>query len=205
MLIYSTNAASVLVMYMCVGIETFHLRCTGVGVGVHRTLSTPLSLPFAPRSQPALCSMASARRLAAAPMVVLCSNRRAAGVRLPAASARRGVMVGGAMDPFAPRNGVLPLRGPLIGPNISALVRRLFDALSESLCAVASRADMAGRWKGVSGSSVWLIILGVEFSVPHVISCFKAAGPNSAGVGDGKLGTRPKFWPFGDLGWSCNR
>jgi len=180
----------------------FHLRVTGDGVGVHRTLSTPLSLPLAPKSQPALCSMASARRLAAVPRVVRCNNRRAAGVKFPAASARRGVMFGGAIVPFLPESGVFANRGPRVaGPNISLLARRLRDALSESLWDMASRAEMSGMWKGVVGSSVWLIILGVEFNVPHVTSCFNATGPNSAGVGDGRFETSPKFRCLGDLGW----
>jgi len=64
---------------------------------------------------------------------------------------------------------------------------------------------MAGMWKGVRkslGSSVSLIILGVELRVPHVIKCFTAAGPSSAGLGEGILGTseNPCFW--GDLGGS---
>ena len=180
-----------------------HLRVTGDGVGVHRTLSTPLSLPRAPKSQPALCSMASARLLAAVPSVVLWSSLRAAGVKFPAASERRGVILGGAIVPFFPESGVFANRSPRIaGLNISLLARRLRDALSESLWDIASRAEISGMWKGVAGSPVWLIILGVESSVPHVTSCFNAAGPNSAGVGDGRFGTSPKFRALGDLGWS---
>ena len=36
------------------------------------------------------------------------------------------------------------------------------------------------------------MIRGVAFSVPQVMSCFIAADPNSAGVGDGSLGTSEK-------------
>ncbi len=43
-----------------------------------------------------LCSMASARLLAAVPSVVLWSSLRAAGVKFPVASERRGVILGGA-------------------------------------------------------------------------------------------------------------
>lgn len=43
---------------------------------------------------------------------------------------------------------------------------------------------------------------GVAFRVPHVISCFTAAGPSSDGVGDGMVGTREKLLIFGDLGRS---
>jgi len=50
---------------------------------------------------------------------------------------------------------------------------------------------------------VWPMILGVELSVPHVMSCFKAAGPNSAGVGEGTLGTRLKPLSSEELGRSA--
>lgn len=43
---------------------------------------------------------------------------------------------------------------------------------------------------------------GVAFRVPHVISCFTAAGPSSDGVGDGIVGTREKLLIVGDLGRS---
>jgi hypothetical protein len=65
---------------------------------------------------------------------------------------------------------------------------------------------MAGMWKGVrkslGGSSVSLIILGVELRVPHVIRCFTAAGPSSAGVGEGRLGTSENPCFLGELGGS---
>lgn len=107
-------------------------RVFDVGVGVQRR---SLSFPFVPESQPASRSMASALLLAAVPSVVLWSNRRAAGVRLPAASARRGVHDGGAMFPFFPDSDDLRLvRGPrLVDLSISAFKRKLLEALSESL------------------------------------------------------------------------
>ena len=51
-----------------------------------------------------------------------------------------------------------------------------------------------------TGSSDWDIIRGVAFNVPQVISCFTAAGPSSAAVGEGRLGTSKKL--VGDLGRS---
>jgi hypothetical protein len=145
--------------------------------------------------------MASARLLAAVPIVDLCNNRRAAGVKLPTTSARRGVMVGGAILPFLPKSGVFAVRIPgLAGLNISALVRRLLEALSESFRDIASLAEISGMRNGVAGSPVSLMILGVELSVPQVMSCFNAVGPSSAGVGDGRFGTSEKPRSFGDLG-----
>lgn len=79
-------------------------------------------------------SIASALRLAAVPKVVLSSSRRAAGVKLPAASDRFGVIVGGAMVPFFPSAGILTERAVRMdGLNISALARKLFDAELASL------------------------------------------------------------------------
>lgn len=52
----------------------------------------------------------------------------------------------------------------------------------------------------LAGSSGWLMIRGVECSVPHVMSCFIALGPSSAGVGDGRLGTRWNPVLLGELG-----
>jgi hypothetical protein len=43
---------------------------------------------------------------------------------------------------------------------------------------------------------------GVAFRVPHVISCFMAAGPSSEGVGEGIVGTKEKSLIVGDRGWS---
>lgn len=64
-----------------------YLRDIELGVGVHRTLFKSVSS--------VLCTFA-----VAAPIVVLSNNRRAAGVRFPAASDFRGVHEGGAMSPF---------------------------------------------------------------------------------------------------------
>jgi len=41
---------------------------------------------------------------------------------------------------------------------------------------------------------------GVAFRVPHVMSCFTAAGPNSEGVGEGIVGTKENLLIVGDLG-----
>jgi hypothetical protein len=43
---------------------------------------------------------------------------------------------------------------------------------------------------------------GVALSVPHVMSCLTAVGPNSEGVGEGKFGTKEKLFIVGDLGRS---
>lgn len=45
---------------------------------------------------------------------------------------------------------------------------------------------------------------GVAFSVPHVISCLTACGPNSDGVGEGIEGTSAKSSCPGDFGRSSN-
>jgi hypothetical protein len=69
-----------------------------------------------------------------------------------------------------------------------------------------SREETAGMWNGVlgvansTGSSDCDIMRGVAFSVPQVISCFTAAGPSSAAVGEGRSGTSVKL--VGDLGRS---
>ena len=47
-------------------------------------------------------------------------------------------------------------------------------------------------------------IRGVAVSVPHVMSCFIAIGPNSDGVGEGTAGTSEKLSPVGDLGRSTS-
>ena len=110
------------------------------GVGVHRTWLRSFSLP---PPQPDILPIASARRDAAVPSVVLSSNRFAAGVRLPGASALRGVQLGGAIEPLAgARVGVRPSIGVEL-LNRPALARRLFAALTESLCDNASRFDGA--------------------------------------------------------------
>jgi hypothetical protein len=77
--------------------------------------------------------MTSALLLAAVPIVVLCKSRRAAGVKFPEASARRGVDDGGAMLPFLPNKETFAVFKRLDEPSMSALTRKLFDALSASL------------------------------------------------------------------------
>ena len=74
------------------------------GVGVHRTRSRSLSLPLV--SHPDVRAMDSARLAAAVPMVLRSKSRRAAGVKLPGASDRRGVQDGGAIPPLLPVRGV---------------------------------------------------------------------------------------------------
>ena len=110
------------------------------------------------------------------------------------------------MLPFFPNKLDLIVRGVLLDElSFSAFARKLFEALSDSLCEIASRVEISGIRNGVrrsSGSPVWLIILGVALIVPQVINCFKAAGPNSAGVGEGKFGTREKPASLGELGRS---
>jgi len=102
-------------------------------------------------------------------------------------------------DDFIP--GVAPPR-----PNISALARRLLEALLESLFEMTSRDDGAGRWNGVlevgpsnAGSSED-IIRGVAVRDPQVMSCFTAAGPSCSGVGEGRFGTSEKEDDDGSLG-----
>jgi len=179
-----------------------------VGVGVHRTrlrsLSTVLPVP-----QPDIRPIASALLAAAVPKVVLSNNLFAAGVRLPGASALRGVQLGGPIDPGfeePPRAGVRPNIGVEL-PRRPAFARRLFDALADNLCDNASRLDGAAIWKGVlgggissAGSSDLDNIRGVAFRVPHVINCLTAEGPSSEAVGEGRLGTREKLLLVGDRG-----
>jgi len=83
---------------------------TEEGVGVHLTRLRSRSFPVGFWVHPAVRSMASALRIAAVPKVVLSKSRRAAGVKLPAASDRLGVIVGGAMLPFVPVAWVLTER-----------------------------------------------------------------------------------------------
>ena len=103
--------------------------------------------------------------------------------------------------------GVLP---PCKSP---AFARKLFDALADNLCEIVSRDEGPGIWNGVfgagrmttsAGSSLddWERMRGVALRVPHVISCFTAAGPSSEGVGEGIVGTREKLFIVGDLGRS---
>ena len=169
-----------------------------------------LSFRFA-FSHRADCSIASVRLAAEAPIAVRSKSRLAAGVKLPAASARRGVHEGGSISPLFPVRALAVLDWPMPGvrPNRPALARRLFDALFESLWEMTSRCEIAGRWNDVFksgpllGSSSGVTMRGVAFRVPHVINCFTAAGPSSDAVGDGMLGTREKSrLPVGDLGRS---
>jgi hypothetical protein len=105
-----------------------------VGVGVHRTRLRSLS-PVRPVPQPDIRPIASALLAAAVPMVVLSSNLFAAGVRLPGASALRGVQLGGPIEPDfegAPRVGVRPNIG-VEPPRRPAFARRFFEAVADSL------------------------------------------------------------------------
>jgi hypothetical protein len=173
------------------------------------------SFVFVPPSHLAVRSIASALFIAAVPSVLRSSNRRAAGVRLPAASERRGVHEGGGILPFPlvpliPPPGVLAMipgvRPSCPSPSSPALARKLFEALWESLWEMDSREETAGMWNGVLGvanstvSSDLDMMRGVALSVPQVISCFTAAGPSSAAVGEGRSGTSEKL--VGDLGRS---
>lgn len=183
-------------------------------MGVHRTLFKSCSLTLDPlRSHPETLSIASARLEAAVPMVVRSSSLRAAGVSVP--SALRGVHEGGGMEPFLADPAMLLLtlegvRNPGRPPSNSALARKLFDAELESLCESRSRADRGAIWKvaggGIAtssaGSSDCDRIRGVASSVPHVISCFTAAGPSWEGVGEGSEGTNASVLVVGDLGRS---
>ena len=158
-----------------------HLRATELGVGVQRTrLRSFCLVPSHPDMRP----IASARRVAAVPIVVRSSNRFAAGVSDPDASARRGVIDGGPMSPL--RRLPLPARRP-------ALVRKDFAADDDRRCDSASRAVGPAIRNGVfgvsAGSSDWDSMRGVPVKVPHVISCLTAEGPSSDGVGDGMVGT----------------
>lgn len=78
------------------------LLVTGLGVGVHLTLSSSFSFSCRLSSQPAERVIASARLVAAVPKVVLSSSRLAAGVSEPgvAATFRWGVHDGGGITPF---------------------------------------------------------------------------------------------------------
>jgi hypothetical protein len=117
-----------------------HRRMVGLGAGVHRMRFR--SFTFVSPSHPAVRSIASALLIAAVPRVLRSNNRRAAGVRLPAASERRGVHEGGGIPsfllvPLVPPPGVLAMipgvRPSCPSPSSPALARKLFDALLESL------------------------------------------------------------------------
>lgn len=213
---------------MCQWIEHFipshhpPLLVTGLGVGVHLTLLRSLSfgLEDSLPSQLANLPMTSARLVAAVPIVDLSSNRLAAGVSAPGASALLGVHEGGGIDPFLsefePIPTVVGVRPPRLGiPNRPAFARKLFAAFVESLCEMRSRDEGGAMWKGVLGVEISSVaaavagsssdcdrIRGVALSVPHVISCFTAAGPSSDGVGEGIAGTNEKLLIVGDLGRS---
>jgi hypothetical protein len=105
-----------------------------VGVGVHRTRLRSLS-PVCPFPQPDIRPIASALLAAAVPIVVLSNNLFPAGVRLPGASALRGVQLGGPIEPGfeeLPRVGVRPIIG--VGPpRRTAFARRLFEACADNL------------------------------------------------------------------------
>ena len=140
--------------------------------------------------------------------MVLSNNRRAAGVRFPAASDFRGVHEGGAISPFRPEGEAIPGVRPICPrPKSPALARKLFEALLDNLCEIASRLEISCKRNGVLGggmsaSSGFDMMRGVAPSVPQVISCLTAAGPSSAGVGDGTLGTSLKPPLDGDVGRS---
>lgn len=139
--------------------------------------------------------------------MVLFSSLCAAGVSDPGASAFRGVHDGGGIEvrlllPAEERDskGTPPRR--------LAFVRRLFAASLDNLCERRSRELGSAMRNGVAGvgmsagSSDCDKTRGVALSVPHVMSCFTAAGPSSDGVGDGIEGTREWISLVGDLGWS---
>jgi hypothetical protein len=141
-------------MYLSLGSTPKHYaprRVVGLGAGVHRMRFRSFSLAFVPPSHPAVRSMASALLIAAVPKVLRSSNRRAAGVRLPAASERRGVHEGGAILVFVP---LIPALGVLVvipgvrprcpSPRSPALARKLFDALLDSRWEMDSREETAG-------------------------------------------------------------
>lgn len=202
---------------ICPAISSPHpLLVTGLGVGVHRTRFKSCSLAFElPPSHPEALLIASARREAAVPIVERSSSLLAAGVSAP--SALRGVHDGGGMEPFLADPATILLRTldgvrrPGIPPRSSAFARRLFDAVFESLCESCSRAEGGLIWNvfdgGTStasaGSSDCERTRGVALSVPQVISCLTAAGPNCDGVGVGIEGTREFTFPVGDLGRSA--
>ncbi len=139
--------------------------------------------------------------------MVLFSSLCPAGVSEPGASAFRGVHDGGGMEV---RLLLLAFVREMSGTPLSmlAFVRKLFDASLDSLCerrslelGSAIRKGVAGVGKS-AGSSDCDRTRGVALSVPHVMSCFTAAGPSSEGVGDGIEGTSELTSLVGDLGRS---
>jgi len=51
-----------------------------------------------------------------------------------------------------PADGVIPASRPSdFKPNSSALARKLFDALLDNFCEIASLEERAGMWNGVLG------------------------------------------------------
>jgi hypothetical protein len=105
-----------------------------VGVGVHRTRLRSLSA-LCPVPQPDIRPIASALLVAAVPIVVLSNNLFPAGVKLPGASALRGVQLGGPIEPNfeePPRAGVRPMSG-VVPPSRTAFARRLFEACADNL------------------------------------------------------------------------
>lgn len=141
--------------------------------------------------------------------MVLSNNRRAAGVRFPAASDFRGVQEGGAISPFRDEGVPIPgVRPNCPRPKSPALARKLFEALFDNLCEIASRLEISCKRNGVLGggistSSGFDMTRGVAPNVPQVISSLTAAGPSSAGVGEGTFGTSLKPPLDGDVGRSA--
>ena len=142
------------------------------------------------------------------PMVLRSRSLFAAGVNDPGASAFRGVQEGGGMDVLRPllaedleNNGTFPSK--------PAFARRLLAASLDNLCERRSRELGSAIRNGVAGvgmsggSSDCESTRGVAFKVPHVISCFIAAGPSSDGVGDGIEGTNECTSFVGDFGRSA--
>lgn len=142
------------------------------------------------------------------PIVDLSRRRLAAGVSDPGASDLRGVKDGGGMEPL--RAAPLPDNREELGrpPSRPAFARKLFDASFDSLCESRSLDDGSAMRKGVAGvgmsagSSDCDRMRGVALSVPHVMSCFTAAGPSSEGVGEGMEATSEWVSFVGDLGRS---
>ena len=141
-------------------------------------------------------------------IVVLSNNRFAAGVNDPGASDLRGVSEGGGMEVLL--LALIPEDLDKSGIPLSrfAFTRKLFAASIDSLWESRSRELGSAILKGVTGvgtsagSSDWDKTRGVALRVPHVISCFTAAGPSSDGVGDGTEGTKEWTSSGVDLGRS---
>lgn len=103
----------------------------------------------------------------------------------------RGVHDGGGILPPLP-----PALALLLGVAVKmlALWRMLFLASPASRCERLSRDEGCAILNGVveGPSPSFEMIRGVDMRVPMVMSCFTAFGPSSAGVGEGRLGTREK-------------